>query len=63
VPDTQSLTNEFTAWAGVHFQAAVDEGMRVCDVYGDKAYSYVQALIDGTAPLRSPAKGRPVHGW
>ncbi|WP_231757960.1 vanadium-dependent haloperoxidase [Microbulbifer elongatus] len=42
-------------WAGVHFQAAVDEGRRICGVFGDNAYNYLQTLIAGTAPVREPA--------
>jgi hypothetical protein len=44
-------------WAGVHFQAAVDESRRLCNVFGDMAYDYLQQLIDGTAPERPPASG------
>lgn len=43
-------------WAGVHFQAAVDEGRRICGVFGDKAHGYLQKLIDGTASVRKPAR-------
>ncbi|MEL6544963.1 MAG: vanadium-dependent haloperoxidase [Myxococcota bacterium] len=43
-------------WAGVHFQAAVDESKALCNVFGDLAYEYVQTLIDGTAPEREPAR-------
>ena len=42
-------------WAGVHFQAAVDRSRELCDVFGDMAYEYLQALNDGTAPERPPA--------
>lgn len=42
-------------WGGVHFQAAVDESRRICHVFGDKAYSYLQSLVEGKAPLRKPA--------
>lgn len=45
-------------WAGVHFQAAVDESQRLCDEFGDVAYEYLQELIDGTAPRRRPARRR-----
>ncbi|MDH3763488.1 MAG: vanadium-dependent haloperoxidase [Gammaproteobacteria bacterium] len=44
-------------WAGVHFQDAVDQSRRLCDVFGDMAYDYLQALIDGTAPERPPSSG------
>ncbi len=43
-------------WAGVHFQAAVDESRKLCNVFGDLAYDYLLTLIDGTAPERAPAK-------
>ncbi|MEQ8280634.1 MAG: vanadium-dependent haloperoxidase [Deltaproteobacteria bacterium] len=44
-------------WAGVHFQAAVDEAEALCDVFGDSAYAYLQSLLDGTAPVRGPSQG------
>ena len=43
-------------WAGVHFQAAVDESRALCGVFGDLAYAYGQQLISGTAPERQPAR-------
>lgn len=39
-------------WAGVHFQAAVDESRALCNVFGDLAYDYLGELLDGTAPPR-----------
>ena len=45
-------------WAGVHFQSAVDESSKLCDVFGDSAYDYVSDLINGTAPEREPSLGR-----
>ncbi len=48
-------------WAGVHFQAAVDESAAVCPVFGDLAYEYMSSLVDGSAALRPPSKGRPVN--
>jgi hypothetical protein len=45
-------------WAGVHFQSAVDESVKLCDTFGDHAYDYLNTLIDGTAPARGPSKGR-----
>ena len=45
-------------WAGVHFQAAVDESQRMCAVFGDRAYEYVKSLVDGTAAPRGPSLGR-----
>lgn len=44
-------------WAGVHFQAAVDESARLCNVFGDMAYDYLLSLIAGTAPERPPSVG------
>jgi hypothetical protein len=44
-------------WAGVHFQAAVDESAAICDVFGDMAFNYLNTLLDGTAPLREPSQG------
>jgi hypothetical protein len=43
-------------WAGVHFQAAVDESLALCGDFGDMAYDYMQSLIDGTAPARGPSQ-------
>ncbi len=34
-------------WGGVHFQPAIDASKPVCKAIGDKAYQYVQNLIDG----------------
>lgn len=48
-------------WAGVHFQAAIDESRKVCDVFGDMAHDYLQTLVDGTAPVRGPSEGRYKH--
>jgi hypothetical protein len=45
-------------WAGVHFQSAVDESFKLCSVFGDRAYNYVNQLIDGVAPERGPSTGR-----
>ncbi|MGH1538909.1 MAG: vanadium-dependent haloperoxidase [Arenicella sp.] len=45
-------------WAGVHFQAAVDESRRVCNVFGDMANDYMIDLINGTAEARPASKGR-----
>ncbi len=39
-------------WAGVHFQSAVDESARVCEVFGDKASDYLDDLLAGTASRR-----------
>ena len=45
-------------WAGVHFEAAVEESQKVCDVFGDLAYEYGMARITGSPPVRMPAVGR-----
>jgi len=45
-------------WAGVHFQAAVDESLQECSEFGTLAYDYLNALIDGTAAPREPSEGR-----
>jgi hypothetical protein len=47
-------------WAGVHFQAAVDEAAAVCPLFGDLAYDYLVSLVNGTAPPRGPSQGAPV---
>ena len=44
-------------WAGVHFQAAVDVSNKLCSVFGDTAFEYINELIAGTAPERGPSKG------
>ncbi len=44
-------------WAGVHFQASVDKSRNLCNVFGDMAYDYLQALNNGTAAERPPAVG------
>ncbi|MDP3498870.1 MAG: vanadium-dependent haloperoxidase [Myxococcales bacterium] len=36
--------------SGVHFEAAVNEGLRLCKPVGDRAYTYLQTLLNGTAP-------------
>lgn len=45
-------------WAGVHFQAAIDESKAICSIFGDMAYAYMETLLDGTAALRPPSDGR-----
>lgn len=44
-------------WAGVHFQAAVEESRKLCNVFGDMAHDYLQELVNGTADERPPAVG------
>lgn len=61
--DLASDCGQSRVWAGVHFQAAVDESAAICDVFGDMAHDYLNTLIDGTASLRPPAQGRPFKGW
>lgn len=56
--DFSSDCGQSRVWAGVHFQAAVDESQAVCKVFGDMAYNYWKQLMDGTAPLREPSDGR-----
>ncbi|MGI9316695.1 MAG: hypothetical protein ACR2QW_05130 [bacterium] len=45
-------------WAGVHFQAAIDESKALCPIFGGMAHTYIQTLIDCTAALRPPSVGR-----
>lgn len=52
------LCGQSRVWAGVHFQAAVDESLDECSVFGDQAADYVEELLAGTAALRSPSRGR-----
>lgn len=61
--DLASDCGQSRVWAVVHFQAAVDASAAVCDVFGDMAYEYLNTLIDGTAPLRPPSRGRPFRDW
>lgn len=53
---------ESRIWAGVHFRAAVEESAALCDVFGDMAAEYLDALVDGTAPERPPSRGRRSDG-
>ncbi|WP_298967063.1 DUF6851 domain-containing protein [uncultured Roseibium sp.] len=45
-------------WAGVHFQAAVDESLKICPVFGKQAYTFMEGLLAGTTPVRPPSTGR-----
>lgn len=45
-------------WAGVHFQAAIDESKAICPIFGELAHAYMETLIDGTATLRPPSTGK-----
>jgi hypothetical protein len=56
--DFASDCGQSRVWAGVHFQSAVDESAKLCDVFGDTAFGYLNTLIAGTAPERGPSKGR-----
>ncbi|MBB3060288.1 vanadium-dependent haloperoxidase [Microbulbifer rhizosphaerae] len=56
--DFVSDCGQSRVWAGVHFQAAVDVSTQMCDVFGDMAHEYLSSLIDGSAPVRRPAKGK-----
>lgn len=51
-------------WAGVHFQAAVDESAARCDTFGDLAHDYLDTLLAGTAAERGPSRrtGEDGHG-
>ena len=53
--DFEQNCGQSRVWAGVHFQAAVDESLALCGVFGDLAYDYMRELIDGTAPARGPS--------
>lgn len=48
---------ESRLWAGVHFRAAVDASKQICDSFGDMAVSYLESLINGSAPMRAPSQG------
>ena len=39
-------------WGGVHFQAAVTAGRKLCNVFGDLAFDYFSKLLAGTAAPR-----------
>jgi len=45
-------------WAGVHFQAAVDESLGRCSEFGRLANDYLADLVDGTARPRGPSQAR-----
>ena len=68
-----NLTLKFATWtqfsqecgqsrvdAGLHFPFAVKASGDLCGTFGTSAYEYVLRLVNGTAPLRPPSKGRPV---
>ncbi len=55
--DFASDCGQSRVWAGVHFQAAVDESAALCEVFGDMAHDYLRSLVDGTAPPRGPSEG------
>jgi len=42
-------------WGGVHFRSAIEESQARCSVFGDLAADYIEALTDGTAPVRGPS--------
>lgn len=50
-------------WAGVHFPAAVEASAVLCGSFGDMAYEYFRALMDGTAPERPLAQALPADPW
>lgn len=56
--DFESDCGESRVWAGVHFQAAVDESLEACSEFGELAHDYLKELVDGTAAPRGPSKGR-----
>lgn len=54
--DFELTCGQSRVWAGVHFQAAVDESLALCPVFGDLAYDYMQRLLDGDEPPRGPSR-------
>lgn len=50
-------------WAGVHFPAAVEASAAICSRFGDYAYDYYAALMDGSAPLREAASELEADPW
>ena len=50
-------------WAGVHFPAAVEASAALCSSFGDMAYDYFSALMDGSADLREPAQALSPDPW
>ncbi|MCG8311860.1 MAG: vanadium-dependent haloperoxidase [Pseudomonadales bacterium] len=50
--DLEADCGQSRVWAGVHFQAAVDESLRVCHRFGQLAHNYLASLLNGTAPVR-----------
>ena len=55
--DFVSDCGQSRVWAGVHFQAAIEESGKICPMFGDMAFEYMQSLLDGTAPSRPPSRG------
>ena len=51
---------ESRIWAGVHFRSAVVQSRKICNVFGDLAFNYLERLVDGTAARRAPSRGRRV---
>jgi hypothetical protein len=58
--DFETKCGQSRVWAGVHFQAAVDEAAAVCPLFGDLAHDYLLSLVNGTAPARGPSQGARV---
>ena len=56
--DFEADCGESRVWAGVHFQAAVDESLEECSEFGELAHGYLKELVDGTAAPRGPSTGR-----
>ena len=50
------LCGQSRVWGGTHFQPAIDEARKVCPVFGELAWDYISALVDGTAPLVKEAR-------
>ncbi|KAJ9439241.1 hypothetical protein DIPPA_14784 [Diplonema papillatum] len=53
-------------WGGFHFQAAVDASANACPRFGEMAFDYVNAHINGSAadrPARGPLKPLPTPSF
>ena len=47
--DFDRLCGQSRVWGGTHFQPSIDEARKACPVFGDLAWDYYKALVDGTA--------------
>ena len=56
----EARCGESRVWGGVHFQAAVDASLKQCGAFGQQSCDWFMPYLKGTAPMRAPAKRRPL---